>query len=298
MHPYATTSSLPRASPALGNPGRRLAARLLDGLAVVAMVALSFGLWSALEQWGYDLVTEYHGDAQLGLVYGALSVIAVVVLVVGRRGGTVVQTAQVMLWPIAVWGVVLFLSTVVRPTYWPLGNGMLWPKILAAYAVVVVYAPVLLSRPGPHNGQTLGKQALGLRVVRDDGGPITLGRAIVREPVGTLLLAFVPFYSLIDALMVPIDRRHRSLHDMIASTLVTGPPEASASTWAAAAGPVPSGWPTAGLLPAIVPPAATRPAAAPPWRPQALPAPGWFPDPSDASRHRWWDGRSWTDHIG
>src|ERR1700754_2534736 len=41
--------------------------------------------------------------------------------------------------------------------------------------------------PGPmprrarHNGQTVGKQAAGIRVVRDDGQPVTLGTVASRE---------------------------------------------------------------------------------------------------------------------
>src|SRR5690349_4112208 len=41
-------------------------------------------------------------------------------------------------------------------------------------------------------GRTLGKLALGLRVVRDDGGPITARHAIVRSLVG-----FVEVYVLL-----------------------------------------------------------------------------------------------------
>ena len=36
-------------------------------------------------------------------------------------------------------------------------------------------------------GRTLGKMALGLRVVRDDGGPITFRQALVRGLVGLAL---------------------------------------------------------------------------------------------------------------
>ena len=38
---------------------------------------------------------------------------------------------------------------------------------LAYLVVVLVYAPVLMAREGQHNGQTWGKQMLGIRVVRD-----------------------------------------------------------------------------------------------------------------------------------
>lgn len=30
--------------------------------------------------------------------------------------------------------------------------------------------------------------------------------------------------------------------------------------------------------------------------PTNVPA-GWYPDPADASRHRWWDGRDWSEHV-
>lgn len=29
----------------------------------------------------------------------------------------------------------------------------------------------------------------------------------------------------------------------------------------------------------------------------SLPAAGWYPDPADASRIRWWDGQTWTQHV-
>jgi uncharacterized RDD family membrane protein YckC len=45
----------------------------------------------------------------------------------------------------------------------------------------LVYAPLLMRRPGAHNGQTLGKQLTGIRVVREDGRPMTYGAAVLRE---------------------------------------------------------------------------------------------------------------------
>jgi hypothetical protein len=29
----------------------------------------------------------------------------------------------------------------------------------------------------------------------------------------------------------------------------------------------------------------------------SLPAAGWYPDPADATRIRWWDGQTWTQHV-
>jgi uncharacterized RDD family membrane protein YckC len=67
-------------------------------------------------------------------------------------------------------------------------------------------------------GRTLGKLALGLRVVRDDGGPITARHAITRALVGWVeiyLLSGAP--ALISALIHP---RAKRLGDMAAGTYV------------------------------------------------------------------------------
>jgi hypothetical protein len=31
--------------------------------------------------------------------------------------------------------------------------------------------------------------------------------------------------------------------------------------------------------------------------PTGLPPPGWYPDPGEAGKHRYWDGRAWTQHT-
>src|SRR3954468_21052397 len=45
------------------------------------------------------------------------------------------------------------------------------------------YVAGTLSRRGKHNGQTLGKQAAGIRVVPNDGRPVRLGLSVLREVV-------------------------------------------------------------------------------------------------------------------
>jgi uncharacterized RDD family membrane protein YckC len=67
-------------------------------------------------------------------------------------------------------------------------------------------------------GRTLGKRALGLRVVRDDGGPVTARHALVRALVGWVEI-YLLFGSgaLVAALISP---RAKRLGDMAAGTYV------------------------------------------------------------------------------
>ncbi len=66
-------------------------------------------------------------------------------------------------------------------------------------------------------GQTLGKMALGIKVVRPNGGDIRAGQAWVRV-LSTLALAEI-FLGPIDDLLI-FSRRHRTLHDRLAGTVV------------------------------------------------------------------------------
>lgn len=96
----------------------------------------------------------------------------------------------------------------------------------------IAYAPLLMIRRGRRNGQTLGKQAMGIRVVRESGAPVTLGNALLRELIGRQLLIAITFYlyAIPDYLWPAWDRKHQCLHDKIASTLVVRATTASAST--------------------------------------------------------------------
>jgi len=99
---------------------------------------------------------------------------------------------------------------------------------LAYLLSILLYAPLLLRREGRHNGQTWGKQALSIRVVRDSGAPVDLGTALLREVVAKLVilsaLRFVPivggFASLVWYLWPLWDSSNRAPHDMIARTHV------------------------------------------------------------------------------
>ena len=72
--------------------------------------------------------------------------------------------------------------------------------------------------------QTLGKMALGIKVVDDRGNVPGIRRAVLREIVGKLLLGLVPLLGLLwiltDNLWVVRDRRKQALHDKIGRTYV------------------------------------------------------------------------------
>jgi uncharacterized RDD family membrane protein YckC len=83
------------------------------------------------------------------------------------------------------------------------------------YAIgFLLYAPLMLAY---HHGQTLGKQATGIRVVHRDGEPIGLGRAWLREVPIKYVCGIIP---LIDVLWPLWEERNRALHDLVAVTRV------------------------------------------------------------------------------
>ena len=100
---------------------------------------------------------------------------------------------------------------------------------LAALVGAFLYPAYFMQRPGPRNGQTLGKQWLGIRAVRDTGEPFSWGYALLREVVvkqllfGTVGSLFFSIPTLLDYLWPLWDDQNRALHDMVASTHVVKP---------------------------------------------------------------------------
>jgi uncharacterized RDD family membrane protein YckC len=93
--------------------------------------------------------------------------------------------------------------------------------ILSITIVAFLYAPALMART---NGQTLGRMAMGTRVVRADGRPITFGFAMLREVVVKALLFGLfggitgGIVHLLDALWPLWDEENRALHDFVVNT--------------------------------------------------------------------------------
>jgi uncharacterized RDD family membrane protein YckC len=93
------------------------------------------------------------------------------------------------------------------------GNSSETVGILLALVVAVLNLGIL---PGL-TGFTAGKWAAGLRILRDDGTEIGIGRAFVRHFLG-YPLSFVPLG--LGFLAAALTTRGRGLHDLIADTIV------------------------------------------------------------------------------
>jgi uncharacterized RDD family membrane protein YckC len=99
-------------------------------------------------------------------------------------------------------------------------SGLIAVGYVLLFLASLVYAPYLMAREGSDNGQTFGKSALGIRVVREDGQPMDFGKGVIRDFVGKTILGIIPFYSFVDVLFPLFDGRNQALHDKLGSTTV------------------------------------------------------------------------------
>ena len=95
---------------------------------------------------------------------------------------------------------------------------------IVAYTIVAfLYAPYLMART---DGKTIGRMAVGIRVIRADGGRMTFGFAMLREVlvksllVGVVASATFGLAWLLDVLWPLWDEENRALHDMVVNTRV------------------------------------------------------------------------------
>lgn len=87
---------------------------------------------------------------------------------------------------------------------------------LIGLVLELIYFGYLWSR----NGQTIGYMALGIRLARTDGGPITLGVAVLRAFLIYLSFAICLVPAIISAFMIGMGQRKQAIHDLIAGTVV------------------------------------------------------------------------------
>jgi uncharacterized RDD family membrane protein YckC len=99
----------------------------------------------------------------------------------------------------------------------------LFLAVICVSIAALLYAPALMART---NGKTLGRMAVGIRVVRANGEPMTFGFAMLREVAVKALLFGIAssltggLASLADVLWPLWDEENRALHDFIVDTRV------------------------------------------------------------------------------
>ncbi|WP_199830509.1 RDD family protein [Streptomyces sp. MMG1533] len=87
---------------------------------------------------------------------------------------------------------------------------------ISAFLLVLVGAPIAVETLS--HGRSLGKLACGLRVVRDDGGPIRFRHSLVRGAVGAVEILMT--FGVVACIASLVSERGRRLGDVFAGTLV------------------------------------------------------------------------------
>lgn len=113
-------------------------------------------------------------------------------------------------------GAYLLVSVVVISTVLPLGTATAAAVQVALFVLLLVGVPVAVETLS--HGRSLGKVVCGLRVVRDDGGPVRFRHALVRQAVG--FLEIVATFGSVALIASLVSAEGRRLGDVFAGTLV------------------------------------------------------------------------------
>src|SRR4030095_14298783 len=108
------------------------------------------------------------------------------------------------------------------------------PKLVYALLIVILFLIVsgyFAFFEWLWRGQTPGKRWLKLRVIREDGRPVTFWEALVRNLLRTLDMMPTPFYS-IGLISVFASSSDQRVGDMVAGTVVVREREAEAPAFA------------------------------------------------------------------
>jgi uncharacterized RDD family membrane protein YckC len=107
------------------------------------------------------------------------------------------------------------------------------PKWVVAFAVLLLFlilAGYFAFFEWIWNGQTPGKRWLKLRVIREDGRPITFWEAAVRNLLRIFDIMPLPFYS-VGLICVFVSGRDQRVGDLVAGTVVVREREAEAPSF-------------------------------------------------------------------
>ncbi|MEV8395331.1 MULTISPECIES: RDD family protein [unclassified Streptomyces] len=117
---------------------------------------------------------------------------------------------------VVAWTAYLLVSVGIALAAGSLDEAALMALSIATFLLVLVGGPIAVETLS--HGRSLGKLACGLRVVRDDGGPVRFRHALVRGAIGVveILLSF----GVIACIASLVSARGRRVGDVFAGTLV------------------------------------------------------------------------------
>ncbi|WP_328860744.1 RDD family protein [Streptomyces sp. NBC_00306] len=117
---------------------------------------------------------------------------------------------------VVVWAAYLFISIGLAVATASLDEAAVMAVSIASFLLVLVGAPIAVETLS--HGRSLGKLACGLRVVRDDGGPIRFRHALVRGAMG--VVEILMSFGVIACIASLVSARGRRIGDVFAGTLV------------------------------------------------------------------------------
>ncbi|MEU9015914.1 RDD family protein [Streptomyces sp. NPDC048479] len=117
---------------------------------------------------------------------------------------------------VVVWTAYLLVSIGLALATASLDEAAVTAVSIATFLLVLVGAPIAVETLS--HGRSLGKLACGLRVVRDDGGPIRFRHALVRGAMG--VVEILMSFGVIACIASLMSARGRRIGDVFAGTLV------------------------------------------------------------------------------
>ncbi|MDN3293197.1 RDD family protein [Streptomyces ficellus] len=117
---------------------------------------------------------------------------------------------------VVVWAAYLLISVGLAVATASLDEAAVMAVSIATFLLVLVGAPIAVETLT--RGRSLGKMACGLRVVRDDGGPIRFRHALVRGAIGVFEILMT--FGVVACIASLVSARGRRIGDVFAGTLV------------------------------------------------------------------------------
>ncbi|MDF2909145.1 MAG: hypothetical protein K0Q56_25 [Sporolactobacillus laevolacticus] len=183
--------------PKIANPGKRLCAFLIDSLIAVLPASIASLFIGGLAAPILLLILSYSSPALGVLIYA------------GTGAYYTEQTTTV----------VYDDHTVKHTTYD--SNKPSTLIVTTSYAVIFFYLFYALICTWLMNGQTLGKKLLRIHVRAATAVPATRTTLFIREFLGKVLINSIPFVPLVSLFTVLFTKENKSLHDLLAGTIVT-----------------------------------------------------------------------------